>query len=37
MNRKTDAEKDLATLKQLDGKLAAQLEAAIKTGKDTEY
>ena len=37
MNRKADAEKDLATLKQLDTKLAGQLEAAIKTGKDTEY
>jgi tetratricopeptide (TPR) repeat protein len=37
MNRKADAEKDLAALKQLDTKLAAQLETAIKTGKDTEY
>jgi tetratricopeptide (TPR) repeat protein len=37
MNRKADAEKDLATLKQLDSKLAAQLDAAIRTGKDTEY
>jgi len=37
MNRKADAEKDLAMLKQLDPKLAAQLDTAIKTGKDTEY
>jgi tetratricopeptide (TPR) repeat protein len=37
MNRKADAEKDLATLKKLDPKLAGDLEAAIKTGKETEY
>jgi tetratricopeptide (TPR) repeat protein len=37
MNRKADAQKDLATLKQLNPKLAADLEAAIKTGKETEY
>ena len=37
MNRKADAEKDLATLKKLNPKLAGDLEAAIKTGKETEY
>lgn len=37
MNRKADAEKDLATLKKLSPKLASDLEAAIKTGKETEY
>jgi tetratricopeptide (TPR) repeat protein len=31
MNRKNDAEKDLAKLKELDPKLAAKLEYAIKT------
>jgi tetratricopeptide (TPR) repeat protein len=37
MNRKADAEKDLATLKRLNPKLAADLEEAIKTGKEKEY
>jgi tetratricopeptide (TPR) repeat protein len=37
MKRKAEAEKDLATLRQLNPKLAADLEAAIKTGKETEY
>jgi tetratricopeptide (TPR) repeat protein len=37
MGKKADAEKDLITLKQLDTKLAAQLETAIKAGKDTDY
>ena len=37
MGRKADAEKDLATLKQLDAKLAVALETAIKAGKDTDY
>ena len=37
MNRKADAENDLAKLKQLNSKLASDLEAAIKTGKETEY
>ncbi|MBV8226215.1 MAG: tetratricopeptide repeat protein [Verrucomicrobia bacterium] len=37
MGRKADAEKDLATLKQLDPKLATALETAIKAGKDTDY
>ena len=37
MGRKEDAEKDLATLKQLDPKLAVLLETAIKAGKDTDY
>lgn len=36
MGRKADAEKDLATLKQLDPKLATALETAIKAGKDTD-
>ena len=37
MNRKADAEKDLATLKHLNPKLAAELEMTIKTGKEEEY
>ncbi|HEX6563601.1 MAG TPA: tetratricopeptide repeat protein [Chthoniobacterales bacterium] len=37
MGRKADAEKDLATLKQLDPKLANALQTAIKAGKDTDY
>jgi tetratricopeptide (TPR) repeat protein len=37
MGRKADAEKDLATLKQLDPKLAIALETAMKAGKDTDY
>jgi len=37
MGRKADAEKDLATLKQLDPKLATALQTAIKAGKDTDY
>src|SRR6516164_7655475 len=37
MNRKADAEKDLATLKHLNPKLAADLEMTIKTGKEEEY
>jgi Flp pilus assembly protein TadD len=37
LGRKEDAEKDLATLKQLDPKLAVALETAIKAGKDTDY
>ena len=37
MGKKADAEKDLATLKQLDPKLAVALETAIKAGKDTDY
>jgi tetratricopeptide (TPR) repeat protein len=37
MGRKADAEKDLATLKQLDPKLATALSTAIKAGRDTDY
>jgi tetratricopeptide (TPR) repeat protein len=37
MGRKEDAEKDLATLQQLDPKLAVALQTAIKAGKDTDY
>ena len=37
MGKKEDAQKDLATLKQLDPKLAVALETAIKAGKDTDY
>jgi tetratricopeptide (TPR) repeat protein len=37
MGKKEDAQKDLATLKQLDPKLAVLLETAIKAGKDTDY
>ena len=36
MGKKTDAEKDLATLKQINPKLTPGLEAAIKTGKDMD-
>jgi tetratricopeptide (TPR) repeat protein len=36
MGRKADAEKDLVMLKRLDNKLAAQLETAMKAGKDTD-
>ena len=37
MGKKAEAEKDLATLKQLDPKLANALQTAIKAGKDTDY
>ena len=37
MGKKEDAQKDLATLKQLNPKLAVLLETAIKAGKDTDY
>ena len=37
MGKKAEAEKDLATLKKLDPKLAVALETAIKAGKDTDY
>ena len=37
MGKKEDAQKDLATLKQLNSKLAVALETAIKAGKDTDY
>jgi tetratricopeptide (TPR) repeat protein len=37
LGRKADAEKDLATLRQLDPKLATALSTAIKAGKDTDY
>jgi tetratricopeptide (TPR) repeat protein len=37
MGKKGDAEKDLATLKQLNPKLTPGLETAIKTGKDVDY
>ena len=37
MGRKADAEKDLATLKQMKSNLAVNLETAIKAGKDTDY
>jgi tetratricopeptide (TPR) repeat protein len=36
MGRKADAEKDLAKLKTLQPKLAAELEQVIKTGKEEE-
>jgi tetratricopeptide (TPR) repeat protein len=36
MGRKTDAEKDLATLKKLNPKLAGELEEFLKTGKEEE-
>jgi tetratricopeptide (TPR) repeat protein len=36
MGKKEDAQKDLATLKQLDPKLTTGLETAIKTGKDVD-
>lgn len=37
MGKKTDAEKDLATLKQINPKLTPGLEAAIKTGQDEDH
>ena len=38
MGRKADAEKDLATLKRLNPKLAGELEEFLKTGKEeAEY
>lgn len=37
MGRKADAEKDLATLKKLNPKLAGELEEFLKTGKEDEY
>jgi tetratricopeptide (TPR) repeat protein len=36
MGKKADAQKDLATLKQLDPKLVPGLDIAIKTGKDVD-
>jgi hypothetical protein len=36
MGRKADAEKDLATLKKLNQKLAAELEEFLKTGKEED-
>ena len=36
MGKKEDAEKDLATLKQINPRLTPGLEAAIKTGKDLD-
>jgi tetratricopeptide (TPR) repeat protein len=36
MGKKEDAQKDLATLKQVNPKLTPGLEAAIKTGKDVD-
>ena len=36
MGKKDDAQKDLATLKQVNPKLTPGLEAAIKTGKDVD-
>src|SRR6516165_5740958 len=36
MGRRTDAEKDLATLKKLNPKLAGELEEFLKTGKEEE-
>lgn len=36
MGRKADAEKDLATLRKLNPKLAGELEAFLKTGKEEE-
>jgi tetratricopeptide (TPR) repeat protein len=36
MGKKADAQKDLATLKQLDPKLTPGLEVALKTGKDVD-
>ena len=36
MGRKADAEKDLATLKKLNSKLAGELEQFLKTGKEVE-
>jgi tetratricopeptide (TPR) repeat protein len=37
MGKKKDAQKDLATLKQLNPKLSPGLETAIKTGKDVDH
>ena len=37
MGKKEDAEKDLATLKQLNPKLTPGLETALKTGKDVDH
>jgi len=37
MGKKEDAQKDLATLKQIDPKMSPGLEAAIKTGKDVDH
>jgi hypothetical protein len=37
MGKKEDAEKDLATLRQLNPKLIPGLETAIKTGKDVDH
>jgi tetratricopeptide (TPR) repeat protein len=37
MGRKEDAQKDLATLRQLNPKLTPGLETAIKTGKDVDH
>jgi tetratricopeptide (TPR) repeat protein len=37
MGKKEDAQKDLATLKQLNPKLTSGLETAIKTGKDVDH
>lgn len=36
MGKKEDAQKDLATLKQIDPKMTPGLEAAIKTGQDVD-
>jgi tetratricopeptide (TPR) repeat protein len=36
MGRKADAQKDLATLKKLNSKLAAELEQFLKSGKEVE-
>jgi tetratricopeptide (TPR) repeat protein len=37
MGKKEDAQKDLATLKQLNPKLTPGLETALKTGKDVDH
>jgi len=36
MGRKADAQRDLATLKKLNPKLAGQLEQFLQTGKEVE-
>ena len=36
MGRKTDAQKDLATLKKLNPRLAGELEEFLKTGKEED-
>ena len=36
MGRNTDAQKDLATLKKLNPKLAGELEEFLKTGKEED-